>query len=214
METRGAVRDFDKEAATWDDEPRRRELTSAIATGICRTVPLGRTWRVLEYGCGTAALGLLLAQHVREVVAADASKGMVEQVRRKLAVKPVANLTPRLLDLTREPVPSDRYDLIAMAMALHHVEDTTRLLANLASMLRDDGWLVVADLHLEDGSFHTPTTVPHNGFSPDALADVLAHSAVPMTCRWQTVHAVRKNERAYNVFLLTAQRCKSPIHLP
>jgi ubiquinone/menaquinone biosynthesis C-methylase UbiE len=72
---------FDEAAATWDDTPRRRQMSETITRAVQQTIPLRKDWRVLEYGCGTATLGFLLAPHVGEVVAADASAGMVEQVR-------------------------------------------------------------------------------------------------------------------------------------
>jgi len=98
---------FDEAAATWDDNPHRRALTESIATSIRATVPLRDDWRVLECGCGTAALSFDLVPAVGEVVAADASPGMIEQVRRKLTRYPTAKITPLLLDLTRNASPRE-----------------------------------------------------------------------------------------------------------
>ena len=199
---------FDEAAATWDDNPRRRQLSEAIAQAIQQAVPLQKDWRVLEYGCGTATLGFLLAPHVREVVAADASAGMIEQVRRKLSQSPPVNLTPMLLDLSQQPAPTERFDLIVTAMAMHHVEDVQQVLTRLGDMLTDNGWLAVADLCQEDGSFHEDITVPHNGFAPDVLAGTVAQCISRTDCRWQIVHTVAKNNRQFDIFLLTA--CRGP----
>jgi ubiquinone/menaquinone biosynthesis C-methylase UbiE len=197
---------FDEAAASWDDNTHRRALTEAIARAIRDVLPLSRKWRVLEYGCGTGTLSFLLASAVREVVAADASPGMIEQVRRKLAMCPDCRMTPLLLDLTSEPVPSDTFDLVITAMALHHVEDVAQLLSTLRGMLVRGGWLVVADLCAEDGSFHEPMKVPHNGFAPGALADVARRSLGEADCQWRIVHRVQKNDRGYDVFLLAAHQ--------
>lgn len=207
MDTHGEPpRDFDQAAATWDDSPVRRRRTEEIARGIMQAVPLSPDWRVLEYGCGTASLGFLLAPHVGEVVAADASEGMIEQVRRKAAACPTARVKPLVLDLAREAVPAERFDLIVMAMALHHIEDIERLLAQFAEMLTPDGWLAVADLCEEDGSFHAPMKVAHNGFSPERLAQTVDRALGQATCQWQINGQMEKNGRAYEVFLLTAHR--------
>jgi tRNA (cmo5U34)-methyltransferase len=199
---------FDEAAATWDDNPRRRQLSEAIARAIRRTIPLQKDWRVLEYGCGTAALGLLLAPYVREVVAADASLGMIEQVRRKLSRCPVANLRPMLLDLSQQPAPAERFDLIATAMAMHHVADIQQVLTRLGEMLWHEGWLAIADLIEEDGSFHESITVPHNGFAPEVLAGTVGRCVWGARCQWQAIHTVAKNDRQYEIFLLTAHRSR------
>lgn len=197
---------FDEAAATWDDNPHRRALTEAIAQAIRETIPLSRDWRVLEYGCGTGTLGFLLAPLVREVVAADASAGMIEQVRRKVALYPDARMTPLLLDLTHDPVPQDIFDVVITVMALHHVEDVGRLLSKLGGMLAKGGRMIVADLRAEDGSFHEPMKVPHNGFVPRTLAGLVSESLGKADCHWRIIHRVQKNDRGYDVFLLIAHR--------
>jgi 2-polyprenyl-3-methyl-5-hydroxy-6-metoxy-1,4-benzoquinol methylase len=198
---------FDKEAATWDDNPDRQQLTAAIAAGIRSAVPLRSDQRLLEYGCGTASLSFLLAESVGQVVAADISAGMIEQVRRKLAGRPKANLTPMLLDLSSQSPLGERFDVIVTAMAMHHIVDTTAVLSRLVAMLANGGWLAVADLCLEDGSFHDHLNVqvPHNGLDPDGLAEVVRGLGLS-NCRWQVVHRIEKNGRSYDVFLLTARR--------
>ena len=186
--------------------PQRRALTTAIATAIQQAIPLDHHWRVLEYGCGTAILSFLLAPFVREVVAADASPGMIEQACRKLAASPVAGLSMRVLDLTQEAAPPEDFDLIMMAMALHHIADVPGLLRRLSSMLAKDGWLVIVDLCSEDGSFHNPMKVPHNGFAPESLAKAMASVLEPAQCTSQVIHQFEKNGRSYPVFLLTARK--------
>lgn len=195
---------FDEAAATWDENPRRRQMSEAIATAIRQAVLLQKEWRVLEYGCGTATLGFLLAPHVREVVAADASAGMIEQVRKKLGQSPGVNLTPMLLDLSQQPAPAERFDLIVTAMAMHHVEDISLVVTRLGAMLTAGGRLAIADLCQEDGSFHTDIVVPHNGFDPAALVQTVGRCVPGTHCQWQTAYTVTKNDRQYDIFLLTA----------
>lgn len=197
---------FDEAAATWDDNPHRRQLTETIARTVAQVVPLQKEWRVLEYGCGTAALGFLLTPHVREVVAADASPGMIEQVRRKLAQVPAANLVPVLLDLSRQESPATHFDLVIAAMAMHHVADVPRVLGRMGHMLTKDGYLAIVDLCEEDGSFHRDTQVPHNGFAPESLAETVSRCVPGVRCRWRTIHTVARDDRRYDIFLLTASR--------
>jgi 2-polyprenyl-3-methyl-5-hydroxy-6-metoxy-1,4-benzoquinol methylase len=113
-----------------------------------------------------------------------------------------------LLDLSQHPVPTDRFNLIVTAMTMHHVEDVETVLVRLGSMLAEEGWLAIADLCQEDGSFHPDFTVPHNGFAPEALAPVVARCVPGTRCQWRTVHTVAKSDRSYEIFLLTGRRTR------
>jgi ubiquinone/menaquinone biosynthesis C-methylase UbiE len=203
--TSDSRRHFDAAAATWDDNPVRRALTAAIADAIPRLVPLRPDLRMLEYGCGTAALSVMLAGTVGQIVAADASTGMIDQVCRKLAQCGLRTIVPTVLDLTRDPLPAERFDLVVTAMALHHVEDTDTILRRLAEVLAAGGHLVVADLVREDGTFHADMAVPHHGFDPDELAQLLARAGVEES-RWQIVHRVARAGREYPVFILSSRK--------
>lgn len=148
----------------------------------------------------------MLAPDVQEIVAADASPEMVEQVRRKLDRFPGIRLTPRVLDLTVGEAPAEWYDLVVMAMALHHVEDVPALLGRLSGLLVPGGWLVIADLAAEDGSFHAPMVVPHNGFETTGLARELGSAVHAAPAVVRPVHTFLKNGRSYTVLLWAAQK--------
>ena len=197
---------FDTEAATWDENPQRRQLTDAIGQAISEDLPLRPSWRVLEYGCGTASLGFQMAPQVAEVVAADASAGMIAQVQRKLAQSPNVRLKPLLLDLSRQEAPAERFNLIVTAMTMHHVEDIDQIWSKLATMLAPTAAIAIADLCAEDGSFHAPECVPHNGFVPEALAETIQRCAGTLPCQCRVIHSIAKNGRQYEVFLLTTTR--------
>lgn len=196
---------FDARAAAWDQDPARRDLTNAIAEALAAGAPPRpeQTW--FEYGCGTAALSLWLATRVSRVDAADASEGMLDQARKKLAAAGIRNLRLFRLDLTRDPPPPDRYDGIVTVMTLHHIADTAALFRSFFGLLKPGGALAVADLAAEDGSFHGDASVPHRGFDPEALAKDLAARGFANT-RWRTVHRMRRHGRDYPVFLLCAER--------
>lgn len=196
---------FDRLAATWDDNPLRQAMTAAVAAAIQADVPLRPEWTALEYGCGTAALSFRLSEKVCRMVAADSSPGMLEQVRQKLAAAGAGNIAPLQLDLGCEPPPPESFDFIVCCMSVHHVEDLRRLAAAFATMLAPGGWLAIADLEAEDGSFHQDQVVPHNGFEPAVLANLLKAAGLTGAA-WRTIHTMERNGRAYPIFLLTLQR--------
>jgi len=75
-------RDFDQAAAAWDEKPQRRLLAAAVAAGIAAAIPLHRGMRALEYGCGTGLVGLHLAEQIGQLTAADASPGMLLELKK------------------------------------------------------------------------------------------------------------------------------------
>jgi hypothetical protein len=57
---------FDEAAATWDAEPRRVELTSALGKAILRQVQPNRGMDVRDYGCGTGLPRRAMDCHIDE----------------------------------------------------------------------------------------------------------------------------------------------------
>ena len=114
---------FDQAAATWDDNPVRVALMKAVAGAIIRQVQPTPEMAMLDYGCGTGLVSFFLAPHVGNVTAADSSEGMLTVLRQKIERSGVTTIRPVLLDLERDPLPGERYDLIVTNMVMHHVAD-------------------------------------------------------------------------------------------
>ncbi|KAK8121149.1 hypothetical protein PG999_005269 [Apiospora kogelbergensis] len=89
---------FNAEAAAWDNNPFIQAMSAeawraiqnnvtcfrdSSDTGLPQTAHGGKP-DVLEIGCGTGTLSLLVAPHARLVVAVDAAEGMVNQLKWKL----------------------------------------------------------------------------------------------------------------------------------
>lgn len=201
---------FDSAAADWDKKDQRVQLAAAIAAGIA-TLPLHPAMEALEYGCGTGLVGLTLAPQLKSLTAADSSPGMLATLTDKIAAAGYANVYPLLLDLHGENCPR-QFDLIFSAMTLHHLAEVGPIIEKLVTGIKTGGYIALADLDSEDGSFHGDNTegVMHHGFDRDELGDILRR----LGCRIiqaQTVHTVVKPnaagvEQSYPVFLLTAKK--------
>jgi len=194
---------FDQAAATWDENPMRVALSAAIAAGIRKHLPLHPDMTVLEYGCGTAALSFLLSPHVGPILATDASVGMIAEATRKVTAAAARTITVQHLDLTADPLPKARFDLIVCAMALHHIEDVGVVLNAFAQLLRPGGHVALADLCREDGSFHADMVVPHLGFDPAEIGAQLVAAGLSSPA-WRVVHEIDKAGKAYPIFLIDA----------
>ncbi len=199
---------FDKAASKWDTKPRRVLLAEKISSAIGK-LPLSRKMDAMEYGCGTGLVGLPLASMVARLTAIDTSRGMLDVVQEKAGDSGLTNVFPLCCDLLAEEY-SGRHDLIFCSMTLHHIKDAEGLLKRFAELLNPGGYLALADLVQEDGSFHDPSAegIKHHGFAPKTLIKFLAtlgmenlHSTVV-----HTIVKEEQNNRTYPVFLLTGQK--------
>ncbi|MCP4592495.1 MAG: class I SAM-dependent methyltransferase, partial [bacterium] len=171
--------------------------------------------RIMDFGCGTGLIARELAPKVASVTAVDTSLEMVAVLKAKTAAAGLSGIEPLLLDNGYESGPVASYDAIVSSMVLHHIEDISGLVAQLAQWCRPSGWIGLADLEPEDGTFHRPgQQVAHHGIDPTALASQLKAVGF-VTQSVQTVHTIQRPPegqtcpRDYPVFLLVAQRAQS-----
>lgn len=200
---------FDSKARQWDDNPLFRQRGLALAEAIRKAVPLSRNMSALDYGCGTGLLSFPLKDELGAILMADSSAGMLEVVNAKIASQGVSNMRTRQLDLLADPAPSERFDLIVTAMTLHHVPHTDQIFSVFHELLKPGGYLCVADLDQEDGSFHGPEVEVHHGFERADLSRRAARAGFS-DIQFQTVFSIAKEHengtRDYPVFLMTARR--------
>jgi ubiquinone/menaquinone biosynthesis C-methylase UbiE len=200
---------FDAKARQWDENPVFQTRADRIAAAIAAAVPLHAGMRALDYGCGTGMLSFPLRERLGHIMLKDTSAGMLAVVAEKIAAFGADNMTVRQMDLTAAALPDERYDLIYSAMTLHHVPDTDAILAAFHALLDPGGWLCIADLDQEDGSFHGIEVDVHHGFARDDLA-ARTRAAGFTDIRFDTVFEIVKDSadasRAYPVFLMVARR--------
>lgn len=200
---------FDSKARQWDSNPVFIERAEKIAAGIRAAVPLSVTMRALDYGSGSGLLSFPLRETLGHITLSDTSPGMLQVVAEKIAAQGISNMTPRQADLSVNGLPDERFDLIYSSMALHHIPDTGAILSAFHAHLNPGGWLCIADLDAEDGSFHGAEVDVHHGFDRAALAQQVlkAEFADPA---FSTVFEIIKDQpagpRAYPVFLMVARR--------
>jgi SAM-dependent methyltransferase len=198
---------FDERARDWDT-PERRQRAEEVAAAVRAAVPLTPAARLIDIGAGTGLLGLALAGDVGEVVLAEPSAGMLDVAREKLAVGPWPRASAVRLDLVADPpLPGEPFDVAVSLLVLHHLEDTVGALRAVLRLLRPGGWIALADLDQEDGSFHDADAegIHHEGFDREALADH-ARLAGFVDIGFRTATTIEHEERRFPVFLLVARR--------
>jgi len=196
---------FDERAATWDDDPGMRERAELFATAIRAAVPLDRSMRLLEYGAGTGLVTQALRDDVGPVTLADSSAGMRDVMATKIAAGAITDARVWDVDLSTDPVPDEKFDVVVTVLALHHVVELEPVLSAFAALLADGGHLGIVDFDEEDGSLHGEGFVGHHGFDRDALQATLEQAGFA-DVTFDTCHQINRGDVAYPVFLATCRR--------
>ncbi len=199
---------FDKAATDWDKKQRRVQLAAKISTAIAG-LPLSSEMDAMEYGCGTGLVGLSLAPTLGHLTTIDTSQGMLDVLQGKITEQGISNVQPLRCDLLADNY-NKHHDLVFCAMTLHHIKEPETLLQRFTELLNKDGYLALADLALEDGSFHDPSVkgVHHHGFDSEQLAAILTAAGL-VDIKSEIIHTLSRGEgeeRTYPVFLLTARK--------
>jgi len=193
---------FNEKAKTWDANDRVRQLSSAIGSSILQHVALDEQMNVMDFGAGTGLISAHVAPRVKKIVAVDVSQAMLD----KLATKPEFHGKIQALcrNIIEQPL-DEHFDLIMSAMAMHHVQDTDKMLARFAEHLKPGAQIALADLDEEDGSFHPEGTegVFHSGFERNAFKDRLEKHGFE-DIRFVTAHTVSGDEKDFPIFLALA----------
>ncbi len=201
---------FDDRAKDWDSDPDKVERARVVADAIRAAVPLQPAMTALEYGCGTGLLSFFLQPEFASITLADTSEGMLAVLTDKIAASGVTNMVPLRLDLSAEPVPASRFDITYSLLTLHHIADTQAVIGHFSTLLNPGGWLCIADLDAEDGSFH-PAGTPgiHFGFERSVLqkqVQAAGFGEVRFTTAYTIHKQVDAQEKPFPVFLLTARK--------
>ena len=204
------MRDFNKEAATWD-EPRRERMNRDIASAIQSEIPLRKNINVLDFGCGTGLLTMCLQPQVASVTCLDSSRGMLDILEKKISALERCNVKTLHLDLADGGRLEGRYDLITSSMALHHVRNIQPILDQFYAATANGGHLCIADLDLENGLFHAEnhTGVFHDGFDRTELHEAFGRAGyVDVHDRTATtiLKPVPDGAREFTIFLMTGRK--------
>ncbi|HYS81831.1 MAG TPA: class I SAM-dependent methyltransferase [Anaeromyxobacteraceae bacterium] len=201
--------EFDARARTWDTDSQKVSRARRVAEAIAERVPGLSRMNVLEYGSGTGLLGFALRCRVASMTLADNSREMTAVAREKIAVIGAANVSAVQLDLTSGQTPDEQYDVVCTLLTLHHVQDVPALLRKFHTLIAPAGYVCVADLDEEDGSFHGEGFGGHNGFRRATMASWLTEAGfrdVHLESAFEIEKQTPAGVHRYPVFLATATR--------
>jgi ubiquinone/menaquinone biosynthesis C-methylase UbiE len=200
---------FDERAGDWDNDPVKLERANRVAEGMRRQVSLNRELTALEYGCGTGLLSFALQDDLGQITLADSSPGMLAVLAQKISMAGIHNMTPLRLDLSTDPQPEERFDLIYTLMVLHHIPDTKKILRHFYDLLKKPGAVCIADLDQEHGSFHGQDFDGHKGFDRELLRHWLELTGF-LNIRFESVYHMERamdgHKKTFPLFLVCAEK--------
>jgi tRNA (cmo5U34)-methyltransferase len=204
------MNEFDIKALDWDKNPMHWDRSKAIADDLLKVLPLKSGMKALEFGAGTGILSFMLKDYLDEITLMDSSAEMVRIINEKIIATGIKNFKPLLFDLERNEFSGKQFDLIFTQMVLHHVEDIKSIINKFFNMINPGGYLAIADLYPEDGSFHGEGFKGHLGFDIDALVGILGDNHFigisEKQCFVINREVAGKRPQQFPIFLLTAKR--------
>jgi tRNA (cmo5U34)-methyltransferase len=204
------MNEFDLKASEWDKNPMHWDRSVAIVNELLKQVPVSKAMTALEYGAGTGITSFLLKDHLKEITMMDSSTEMIKIINEKIAGTYVKNLKALFFDLEKEEWTGEKFDLLITQMVLHHVLDLDNLFRKFYNIINSGGYLAIADLYAEDGSFHGDGFTGHRGFDTHVLADRLREQGFgniySKKCFVINKKISESESRQFPVFLLIAFR--------
>jgi len=204
------MNEFDIKASGWDENPIHHARSEAIAKKMLRLIPTRKGMCAMEFGAGTGILSFMLKDYLNDIILMDSSTEMVNVANKKIDATGAKNLKTIVFDIEHETYSGKTFDLIFTQMVLHHVNDIEKLFRNFYKILNPNGFIAIADLYTEDGSFHDEGFSGHNGFNVEDLTLTLNKCNFRVSTAEQCFTINKKISEnvtnQYPVFLLIANR--------
>jgi len=197
-----SVDHFENKSKSWDMNSKRVQNAKGIAELIVKNIKLSKTMRLMDFGAGTGLLSFFIAPFVSKITAVDNSPSMLLEFKNKCN-EFVCETEVIEKDLSTDTM-EEKFDGIISSMTIHHLEDTLTLFKKFYTMLNKDGFIAIADLDSEDGSFHSDGTgVFHHGFDRETL-ELIAQEAGFKEIHFELASTITKPQATFTVFLMTA----------
>ena len=194
---------FKQKAQNWDTADVRVRGAKKIADAIEKNIQFDKEMEILDFGVGTGLLGFEIAKKVQQVYGVDTSATMLEKLREKntdtLQIKTFHQ------NILQKPI-EQKFDGVISSMTLHHVQDTEQFFETIYANIKNDGFLAIADLESEDGSFHSDNKgVHHFGFDAQELYSIVSKVGFK-DISFKHVNTIKKPHKDFKVFLLIAYK--------
>jgi ubiquinone/menaquinone biosynthesis C-methylase UbiE len=108
-------------------------------------LPFEPHWRALDIATGGGHTALVVAPHVREVVASDITVPMLTAAEKFIRARGVTNVTFHQADACALPFAQAEFQLVTCRLAAHHFPDCVAFVRESARVLSAGGWFGLID---------------------------------------------------------------------
>ena len=206
-----APRDFNKEAAMWDENPMRIKMSQDVTDTIRKQIVLEPEMNVMDFGCGTGLVTLRIQPFVNSIIGIDSSQGMLDVFNVKVAKLELKNVSSLFVNPDKGDILSGNYNLVLSNMTLHHIKEIEALLKQFHDVIAPGGYLCISDLDLDNGQFHNDNTgVFHFGFSRESVKDIFTNIGfenVKDTTAAEVTKSIADGQmKTFSIFLISGRK--------
>lgn len=108
---------------------------------------------VADLGCGTGFVSLALANEASIVFSVDNSINMLRQLKQNSLEKNYKNIYLIKSSLENISLFDESMDAVFINMALHHIKDAKKAIAEMYRVLKKDGAVIISDVLEHDGEW-------------------------------------------------------------
>lgn len=144
---------------TWDEVYGRQAQRAFLVPEWIDALLLKSGDRVLDVGAGPGFVSFLLAERVGAgglVYAVDPAAEALAYLDRLQKERGVVNIVSAVADAAKFTSPGKALDAALIAMVLHHADDPSGIVRNVAGLLRPGGRGVIAEFHPDGPCEHGP----------------------------------------------------------
>jgi len=201
---------FDNQAQEWDNDPQKVERAEVFAKEIAEFIKPNKQMNALEFGCGTGLLSFKLKDDFSNIILTDTSGPMIDVLKGKIEKGEIKNFTPFKINLLEDEINFPQVDVIYTSMTLHHIIDIQSILDVFKNILNPNGYLCIADLVKEDGSFHSHDASfdGHNGFDRNELSKTLTNNGFSIEYYNECYNLEKQKEEKVVEYPLFIMICK------
>jgi SAM-dependent methyltransferase len=136
--------EFTQQSQTFGTAP---AMTSAQTLGVLvELVPEDPSAKWIDVACGPGVVSRAMASRVGSVRGVDLTPAMIEEAARRAGEEGVGNVDIVLGDTTALELPDDSFDGAITRLSLHHIPAPSRVVAEMARVVRPGGWVLVSDI--------------------------------------------------------------------
>lgn len=157
----------------------------AVLAWIAAHVPIAPGAQILDVAGGTGHVGRHLARDGAHAVVVDLTREMLAEGLRAVRGQGRTDVTYVRGDATDLPFPDEQFDVVVCRLALHHLDDPARAVAEMARVRAPGGSMTVIDM-VNGGSRHDELERIRDPSHTHALPEqelralVAAHAAGPL----------------------------------